>query len=243
MIFILNAALHKGHAPACGAPVRRGEPSCASPGTGITSAIGALPAGRRPSSSRSSARYSCRSWSRSPNKHSLSYWRLRNIATMPTSAAPKHIPAPINWTTSTARKTSSRPVNAIFIRLTAPNNTVMSAPVPGLFISRQEYHTFSDSRLRYCAARIASPRDIPGLRRTTTDRVAFTMGAASPLRLLGHLTRFVDCSPQPPPAVSQISLVVLGWRCVLILDLPKTATHAHRRRRHPRNRGRHLRNL
>src|SRR5664280_3416968 len=61
------------------------------------------------------------------------------MMTIPTSATPKHMPTPINWTTSTARIASSRA--AILIRLMAPNDTPNNTAVPGFFMVQQDYHT------------------------------------------------------------------------------------------------------
>src|ERR1039458_8995225 len=61
------------------------------------------------------------------------------MMTMPTSATPKHMPTPINRTTSTARIASSRA--AILIRLMAPNDTPNNTAVPGFFMVQQDYHT------------------------------------------------------------------------------------------------------
>src|ERR1035438_10214877 len=61
------------------------------------------------------------------------------MMTIPTSATPKHMPTPINRTTSTARIASSRA--AILIRLMAPNDTPNNTAVPGFFMVQQDYHT------------------------------------------------------------------------------------------------------
>src|ERR1039458_9379029 len=83
------------------------------------------------------------------------------MVTMPKIAAPKHIPVPINWTTSTARTASSRPLSAIFIRLTAPNNAVMTIAVPGLFIAIKSITRFP---IRTCAgARLVCRRQATSL--------------------------------------------------------------------------------
>src|ERR1035438_6419255 len=58
---------------------------------------------------------------------------------MPTSATPKHMPTPINRTTSTARIASSRA--AILIKLMAPNDKPNNTAVPGFFMVHQDYHT------------------------------------------------------------------------------------------------------
>src|ERR1035437_3034195 len=61
------------------------------------------------------------------------------MMTMPTSATPKHMPTPINRTTSTARIASSRA--AILIKLMAPNDKPNNTAVPGFFMVHQDYHT------------------------------------------------------------------------------------------------------
>src|SRR5664279_6380442 len=61
------------------------------------------------------------------------------MMTIPASATPKHMPTPINRTTSTARIASSRA--AILIRLMAPNDTPNNTAVPGFFMVQQDYHT------------------------------------------------------------------------------------------------------
>src|ERR1035441_10177126 len=61
------------------------------------------------------------------------------MMTIPTSATPKHMPTPINRTTSTARIASSRAT--ILIRLMAPNDTPNNTAVPGFFMVQQDYHT------------------------------------------------------------------------------------------------------
>ena len=96
------------------------------------------------------------------------------MMTMPTSAAPKHMPTPINWTTSTVRIASSRA--DMVIRLMAPNDAPNNAAVLGLFMVHQDYHTVSYAPCGSAGSGIVGPGKLRDGKRTI-DRPVVLIGA------------------------------------------------------------------